>query len=190
MRLQCGPRCEPLGGAEARGSESACADSDGPKGRSSATPRPARPIPIPWTLTSRATKGWSSLPAAGLTCHNIFWLDACCVMDSLLAMRGGRRRRCQGTRLDADMAGIERFAPGHHRPQDARVLVGQGHGGHAAQDKVPIHLAQQQQPAIAVRLPPLKWASMTRRPKRPNSILSFVHVGIGRPRLSWEVRYL
>ena len=32
MRLQCGPRCKPLGGAEARGSESACADSDGPKG--------------------------------------------------------------------------------------------------------------------------------------------------------------
>ena len=55
--LVCGPRCEPLSGAEARGSESADADSDGPKGRSSATPRPARLIPIPWTSTRRATKG-------------------------------------------------------------------------------------------------------------------------------------
>ena len=55
--LVCGPRCEPLSGAEARGSESADADSDGPKGRSSATPRPARLIPIPWTSTIRATKG-------------------------------------------------------------------------------------------------------------------------------------
>ena len=27
--LVCGPRCEPLSGAEARGCESACADSDG-----------------------------------------------------------------------------------------------------------------------------------------------------------------
>jgi len=56
-RLRCRHRCEPLSGAEARGSKSACADLDGLKGRRSATPGPARPIPIPWTSTIRATKG-------------------------------------------------------------------------------------------------------------------------------------
>jgi hypothetical protein len=30
-------------------------------------------IPFAWASTSRATKGWSSLPAAGLTCHFTFW---------------------------------------------------------------------------------------------------------------------
>lgn len=53
MRLWCGPRCEPLSGAEARGSKSDCANWYGPKGRSSATPLAAGPIRFPWASTIR-----------------------------------------------------------------------------------------------------------------------------------------
>ena len=52
--LVCGPGCEPFSGAVARGSESACADPDGPKGRSFATPRPARPVPCRVVTANRA----------------------------------------------------------------------------------------------------------------------------------------
>ena len=55
--LACGPRCEPLSGApfQSRGH------------------RRFEP-PRVW-----------SMPAAGLTCHCVFWLVACCVMDSLIS---------------------------------------------------------------------------------------------------------
>ena len=39
-------------------------------------------------------------------------------------------------------------------------------------------------PPSLLRSPPLKSASMTRRPNRPNSILRCAHFGIGSPRLS------
>ena len=44
-------------------------------------------------------------------------------------------------------------------------------------------------PPSLLNSPPLKSASITRRPKWPKSILSYLHFGIDSPRLSREPRY-
>ena len=103
--LVCGPRCEPLSGVS---------------------------IPIPWTSTSRATEGRSSLPAAGLACH-LRLLAFCLLREEIVVLLACPR---PGAAVDNGAAGStftcrasNTSATHHQRPQDASVLVGRRQNG-------------------------------------------------------------
>lgn len=97
--LVYGPKCEPLSVAEARGSVSAGADWDGPKGRSSATPQPARPILCRVGIDDSSHQRLVELPRcrSDLSLASSGLMPAACSIRCLLCGRGRRCRR-RGTR--------------------------------------------------------------------------------------------
>ena len=86
------------------------------------------PFLVAWSLPIERHKGLVELARCRSDLSLRLLVIACCVMDSLIA-QAVAADAAGAAGLDTHMPGIERFALGHHGPQDVCVLVGQRHGG-------------------------------------------------------------